>query len=263
MPRPLTDASEATCSILVVSCDKHCDLWTPFFTLFRRYWADCEMPVYLGTNRARSDQAITLNAGNDEAWSRRLRFFLQNIETDYVLLLLEDFFLDQPVSNALVNAQLARLHGLNGICIRLFPNPPADYFHNGVGVLHARAAFRVSLQAAIWNRSRLLEILVDEESPWDFELGGSKRSQAWASGFYCVEEPVIHYQHVVERGEWFRASARLYGAQNIGCNFQARAVMSRLKTWKKKPAHFLRRLRNQARSRWLCLRYPEKLPHAG
>jgi hypothetical protein len=221
------------------------------------------MPVYLGTNTAQTNYVQTLNAGEDEAWSRRFRFFLQNIDTDYVLILLEDFFLDQPVSNAAVNSQLAQLHALEGISVRLFPNPPADYFQNGLGVLHRLAAFRVSLQAAIWNRSRLLEILVDEESPWDFEICGSRRSQAWPSGFYCVQEPVIHYQHVVERGEWFRASARLYRSQNVGCNFQARAVMSRLKTWKKKPANFLRRLQNKARSRWLCLRYPENLPHAG
>ena len=44
--------ARSDCSILVVSCDRYRDLWTPFFTLFQRYWPDCDMPVYLGTNCA-------------------------------------------------------------------------------------------------------------------------------------------------------------------------------------------------------------------
>jgi hypothetical protein len=256
-----TGGSDLSCSILVSSCDQYRDLWIPFFTLFARHWPDCNMPVYLGTNCARFEHAsvATLNAGDDQAWSRRLRFCLEKLTTDYVLLLLEDFFLDQPVSNRAVAEQLDLLRARNGICIRLFPNPPADY----AAVLHTRAAFRVSLQAAIWNRSRLLELLVDEESPWDFEIRGSRRSQRWPSGFYCVSRTVIHYRHVVERGEWFRSAARLYAAQNIGCNFEARPVMGPFKAAFKKLANWLRIFGNKIRSRWLCIRYPERLPNAG
>jgi hypothetical protein len=239
-------------------------LWTPFFTLFGRYWSDCDLPVYLGTNCAQVnfEHVHTLNAGGEEAWSKRLRSLLQTIGTDYVLLLLEDFFLDQTVSNTKVKNHLKILHSLDGVSMRLFPNPPADYFQGGVGVIHNRAAFRVSLQAAIWNRSRLLQLLVDEESIWDFETCGSRRSQAWPSGFYCASEAVIHYQHVVERGEWFRPAARAYDALNVGCDFQARPVMGLLKAWKKKPANLLRRFVNKLRSHWLCIRYPESLSDA-
>ncbi len=89
------------CSILVVSCDRYRDLWAPFFTLFQRYWPDCDMPVYLGANFVQAEFAgvRTLKAGDDESWSKGLRFFLENIQTEYVLLMLEDFFhaaLSQP-----------------------------------------------------------------------------------------------------------------------------------------------------------------------
>jgi hypothetical protein len=265
MQRQQIDESDLSCSVLVVSCDKYRDLWTPFFTLFARYWPDCPMPVYLGTNCARleHENVTTLNAGNDEAWSRRLRFFLQNLNSEYVLLLLEDFFLDRPVSSVEVDAQVRLLRSRDGTALRLFPNPPADYRRGGMGVLHTRAAFRVSLQAAIWNRSRLLELLAGEESPWDFEIFGSQRSRVWPSGFYCVLKPVIHYRHVVERGEWFRSAARFYEPLNIGCNFAARPVMGMFKSGLKKLANWCRRAYNKARSRWLCIRYPERLSNAG
>lgn len=211
------------------------------------------MPVYLGTNSqtAALGGVRFLHAGADERWSWRLRFFLETIETDYVLLLLEDFFLDQTVSSSQFREQLNLLRVLDGTSMRLFPNPPADYIEQGIGVLHSRAAFRVSLQAAIWNRARLLELLVDDESPWDFETSGSVRSQRHATGYFCSGKPVIHYQHVVERGEWFRFSAQQYSAQGIGCDFAARPVMGRLKSWRKKQFNRLRKWGNRARSHWL------------
>jgi hypothetical protein len=222
------------------------------------------MPVYLGTNCAHADVAgvTILNAGEDEAWSRRLRYFLQTIDTSYVLVMLEDFFLDRRVSNAEILRQIELLQRLDGVALRLFPNPPADYFLDGVGILHVQSPYRVSLQAAIWNRRRLMDLLVDEESPWEFERRGSKRSRALSGGFYSVAKAVIHYQHVVERGEWFRSCARRYGAEDIGCDLRVRPVMGILKTCKKRPANLLRRALTKVYSRWICMRYPEKLPDA-
>src|SRR5579875_2993140 len=83
------------CAVLVMSCDAYRDLWNPFFTLFRRYWHDCPWPVYLGTNRLQfADEHVTSLAAGDGPWSERLRFCLQQIEADFVLLLLEDYFFD-------------------------------------------------------------------------------------------------------------------------------------------------------------------------
>lgn len=219
------------------------------------------MPVYLGTNSAQMnlDWVRTLNAGDDDEWSQRLRFFLQNIDTDYVLLLLEDFFFDRLVSSQELNVQLGLLHTLQGISLRLFPNPPANYFHNGLGVLSAGAHYRVSLQASIWNRGHLLDLLVDEETPWEFEWHGSQRSRSLSSGFYCVSKAVLHYWHVVERGEWFLPAARFYATQNIGCDFGARPVMGALKTRKKAFANFARRTLNRAHSYWLHFSGSEKM----
>src|SRR5262249_11393787 len=38
-------------AILVASCERYCQAWRPFFTLFQRYWPDCPYQVFLGTDR--------------------------------------------------------------------------------------------------------------------------------------------------------------------------------------------------------------------
>jgi hypothetical protein len=192
--------------------------------------------------------------GEDKSWSASLRAFLERIPSDYVLLMLEDFFLDRPVDNSSIDECLQTLHSLDGVAMRLFPNPPCDYALAGVpgvGVLHRLAPFRVSLQACLWNRTKLLALLHDDESSWEFETRGTQRARAQADGYYCVRRAVIHYQHVVERGEWFWTAARRYGRAHIGCDFQARPVMGPMRAATKAVGSFARRLANRCYSKWL------------
>src|SRR5438270_12060517 len=90
-----SEGERPSCSVLVLSCDSYSDLWRPFFTLFWRHWPDCPLDVYLGTNSTRYEDArvCSLNAGRGEPWSKRLRYFLNQMDSRYVLIMLEDFFL--------------------------------------------------------------------------------------------------------------------------------------------------------------------------
>jgi hypothetical protein len=222
---------DLTCSVLVVSCDRYSDLWQPFFSQFWRYWPDCPFPVYLGVNqKAYSNARVrVIQAGEDRSWSGNLRFFLNQVDSRYVLPLLEDFFLSKIVRTGEIVHHLAALDGLQGTMLRLVPNPPPnsrirDY--SSFGSLHPLAPYRVSAQAALWNRTGLLGLLDDRDNPWEFESNATARSRMYPDGFFCTYRPLLPYRHVVERGEWFWAAARFYKKQNIGCDFEARPVMT-------------------------------------
>ncbi|MGA8027664.1 MAG: hypothetical protein WB992_11005 [Bryobacteraceae bacterium] len=219
-----------SCAALVVSCDRYRDLWRPFFALFWRYWPDCPFPVYLGSNfETYSDERVTsLTAGEDESWSKNLRFFLNRLDSEYVLLLLEDFFLNRTVSTATLIDHLNALDQLGGSVLRLRPNPPPDIPVRGyptIGSIYRFAPFRVSAQASIWKRLDLLALLRDGESAWEFERQATIRSQSRANGFFCTYAAKLPYRHVVEQGKWFWSAAPLYKKENIGCDFNARLVM--------------------------------------
>ncbi len=254
--RPEQKANAGSCSVLVCSCDAYSDLWTPFFTLFWRNWPDCPYPVYLGANRSHYDdpRVQTLQAGSDESWSKSLRLFLNRIDTEYVLFLLEDFFLTQRVSTAEINRHLEALHAFSGTALRLFPNPPPDRRANGhdsIGSIHYLAPFRVSAQAGIWNRAALLNLLRDGENAWEFELNATARSRSNPDGFYCTLRPVLPYVHVVERGRWFPHAARRFREANIGCNFEARSIMPASMAATKAVHSVFQGVANRMRNLWL------------
>ncbi len=228
-----------------------------FFRFFGKYWPDCPFPVYLGTQTLEADVhgVTTLLAGPDESrpvvsdWSGSLRRFLNQLDSENVLLMLEDFFLSKTVSTANVLEQLAALRSLAGTVLRLHPSPPptinAGKDYPGIGEQHRLAPFRVSLQASIWNRQGLLALLREGETPWAFEILGTFRSQAQPRGFYCTFHREIQYRHVVEQGQWFWAAARHYRRKRIGCDFKAREVMDPLTATRKILLKGLRRSRER------------------
>jgi hypothetical protein len=227
---PGVAARSASCAVLVMSCDAYRDLWTPFFTLFWRYWPDCPFPVYLGTNRACFDHPrVRSLAAGDHEWSNRLRSHLSEIETEYVLLLLEDYFFTEPISTEKIVEALCSLERLSGTVLRLYPVPGPDEPVSGysnIGRIAPLASYRVSTQASIWNKMNLPKLLQEEESIWDFERRGSRRSRCLLNGFYSTYRTVLPYRQVVERGKWFRSAAKDFKGQQIGCDFTARPVMS-------------------------------------
>jgi hypothetical protein len=219
------------CAILVPSCDDYADLWRPFWTQFWRHWPDCPFPVYLGSNALTYDDArvTTIPASGGRNWTNRVREQIRAIDSTYVLLILEDFFMRSRIQTADVLRCLESAEALDAAAIRLIPRPGPDVAVEGyanLGRILPGAPYRVSTQAAIWRRDVLLDLMRDGESIWEFELKGSERSRAVSREFYGVFQPVLTYRHhVVERGRWFRHEARRFGRMNIGVDFARRPIM--------------------------------------
>lgn len=241
-PLQVTEGVVPSCAVLVVSCDKYRDLWQPFFNLLWKYWPDLPFHVYLGTNNETytDERVTTLLVGTDHSWSRNLRWFLQQIDTDYVLTLFDDFFLEENIQTANLLQHLRELRELDGTVLRLFPKPGPDRPVPGrrtIGAIHPKAPYRVSAQPAFWHRTKLLEMLRDEEDAWEWEWNGTERSRS-SPGFFATYQALLPYRHVVERGQWFWSAARDLRRQNVGCDFEARPVMGPLTAAKKATNRF-------------------------
>ena len=89
-------------SIIFCTCDAYADLWNGFFKLFRKYWPDFDGEIILNTERKAFQYeglniSAPLNCGNDVSWSDRLAMSLDRASGEYVLIMLEDFYLKAPV----------------------------------------------------------------------------------------------------------------------------------------------------------------------
>ncbi len=243
-------------AVVISSCDRYSDLWKPFFTLLFRYWPDCPWPLYLQSNHQTFDdtRVTTIAVGDDSDWSTGFARFLDQVPHRYVVVLMEDYLLTKPVRTAELSA-LARTAGsLDAACLRLFPCPGPDRplsDHPGLGEIAVGAAYRLSLQAALWDKAALAALLVPGESAWELELKGSGRADRVARPFLSVERsPTADYALPyfctgVEKGRWLRPALRLCRREGIAIDLARRPAEPLLFDWVRRAGHghWLPRLR--------------------
>ncbi|CAD6491158.1 MAG: hypothetical protein FFODKBPE_00095 [Candidatus Argoarchaeum ethanivorans] len=227
------EASANNVAILVTSCDKYQDIWEPFFTLFFRYWQDCPYPVYLGTNRLKYDhgRVKTIAVGDETDWSSDFRSMLEQIPQPYVIVLIEDYLLTQHIDTTMIEELITYMGDKGAGCLRLYPCPGPDLPCSDnplVGEISKGADYRLSLQAAIWDKQVLLELLREGESAWELEINGSKRTSDLDAPFLSVigDSPIPYFCTGVVKGKWVKEAVKLCATEGIKVDLTARSMQT-------------------------------------
>jgi hypothetical protein len=237
-------------AIVIPSCDKYSDLWRPFFFFFNKYWPDCPYPIYLLGNNLRydDDRVITLQLGQDISWSANLMKALDAINYQRILILLEDYFLMEPVNGGLINQYDTIMQREKIAYIRLVPMPPPDKdseFDVRLGIINKGSASKTSLQAAIWDRDSLLYVLERTGSPWEFEIKGSKISSEIVAPFLSVKNqpdaiPMRYYATAVVQGKWMPGAIRMCMREGVPIDSTKRPMYSNFELSKKRVRRWIR-----------------------
>ena len=211
-------------ALIVVTCDKYSDLWYPHCELLSKFWPDCPFRRFIITNEKLFNHPFveTLPIGPDRSWSDSLRQAVLSVPQKYVLLLQEDFLIEQVVNSDLLVETLQRWSQAGGKYLRLATSPrPKGVKKHRLGgnivEIPPESPYRISNQASIWEKGLLLELLVPGESPWQMETAGSVRSVDKGRVFFNVEKSLLcyHPHGALVKGKWRRSAARKCRQQGI------------------------------------------------
>lgn len=206
-------------AVYISSCDRYSDLWAPCIQLLGKHWSDCPYEIFLGCDQLADsfDGVTVLRAGAGKTWSGAIRAHLTQLSHRWVLVMLDDFWLRRRISSARIEHLRGQMVACGAAMLRLNPRPGGrDDISGikGVRICDLESEYAICLQAAIWDRSVLLELLCDDESAWDFEARARIRARDTDRRFLCTvnnEWPsgsgIFH--HVVEKGCWI-PTERLY-----------------------------------------------------
>ena len=195
-------------SVYFASWDGYADLWEGVFHEFFEYWPDCPYPVYVGSNsvQADNDNVLTLKSkNNSQNWSCRVVKHLSMIDSKYVLLMLDDYFLSGAVDTSKIERVLSYMDAFDAHMVRLHPLPKPDKGVPGckeLGLINVGSVARVNTQPSIWKRDTLISLIKDDESLWEFEINASVRSNHYSGGFFSSWDPLITYNETIKNGLW-------------------------------------------------------------
>ena len=249
-------------TIFVNTSDSFEDCWEPFFKLFKLFWPDCPYPIVLNTE-TKDYQYEGLNitcsmvaAGESGriGWSECLMRALDVIETPYILYLQEDYFLEAPVRAHVLGSLLDEMKAPNIGAIRLSGSDGVGPFHeigsNLIVEVDKGAKWRLSLQAALWRKSLLRELIRKHETPWQLESYGSFRTRRFKEKICCVNHEIFsapgneifpYTPTGVIAGGWVQNIVEpLFAKHKIDIDFSVRGFHVHGKRTKKRKAFLLR-----------------------
>lgn len=232
-------------TILVNSCDKYEDAWEPFFKILKINWPECEQYRIILNTETKVYNCDFLNietvcGGKERTWSERLKFALSHIETDFILYMLEDFFLLEKVSHDTFLEALDVIKkgdvgyiGLKYQEKREYRNPDdEDNTQRFINKDKVVSVNRINSMTALWKKSWLETLIRDHETPWEFELYGSERSRRTPEKVLIINNSDgacpcvfnynvdIQYGHGLTCGGWLPKNIELFEKYGIKVNFE-------------------------------------------
>ena len=219
--------------ILVISCDAYSDVWDTFFKSFHKQWANCPLKLNLLSNNKSYDlyNVNTIKVGEDISWSDNLLKGIQDLKNDYILVLLEDLFLNNKISNNYFNQISDWVNKNDPNYLRLCISNKPNYFDNLIGEIPQFTPYKTSIMPSIWKKSVLQDLLEEGESAWDFEIEGSKRAHLY-DGFYAVYNDFIKYENGIIKGKWRRSIVKENYNYDLNEKDLSRPIMTLVEEYK-------------------------------
>jgi len=185
--------------------------------LFRKNWPDCPFELVLLTEtRMGHGFDRIIKAGKGKSWSRMLYDALSVINTPYVLMLMNDYYLNAPVDTQLILKRLKEAKQANALNYRLCPEPPRAV---------KNTAYSISCKAGIWNREFMRDLASKTDSAWEFERRGSFMFDENDKRPLMVSKKLeFPFLDSVHKGYWEPAAVKLLAAERIDVDYSVRGT---------------------------------------
>lgn len=233
-------------TVVFIGYDGYSDMWNDCINLFNKFWKDCPYKILFVNNEKQVewDNVTVLHAGKDAEWSKKVNLALENCDSKYICLLLEDFLVGKSIDINIIENTLnfmdeedIRYYKLTNMN-RVFKNH--DPIYKDFKFLHTipqSDEYGISLQAAIWNKKFLKELLGDENyNAWKFEFARVKESVGKENipqiGCVYDERNILNLQHGVIQSKYLPGTINYFKKIGIELNIE-REIMSKTQCFKR------------------------------
>jgi hypothetical protein len=218
--------------IFVPSCSRYSATWQPHLAFMRMFWPDCPWPRVLVTDvldrpdRAKGFEEVHV-VGRDLGWCQNFRDALAKYDDDVLMMTLDDFWCDVPVSTSRIQyAEMYMRNYRNVGCFKVYGSDPATVkiVNNEWGEVPRGSPYRISTCQSLWRKDYIDAILAKFTYPGDWERFGSILSDdmpekvlgpvegpGWMSGCYSAIQRQCWTVKPIERARELKIPVELDG----------------------------------------------------
>lgn len=245
------NASTTDITILLTTSDKYSDAWQPFMHFWNINCQKLNFPIVINSEtkifETDNPNIRTHLSKPNLPWSKRMINCLKTIKSKYVLLCLEDYFIQSSVDEEIFFAAVDTMENDKNIGVIQFAiDIPCRYdksvivnkYFSPVPILKADRHThngRIYCVLSLYRTDYLKKLLVPTESPWEFEIYGTLRSQYFKEKVYREREDhkrcfnyLIEpkYGYGISRGKWLPKNVELFQKFNIDVDFSNIGILS-------------------------------------
>ena len=229
-------------AMMVVSCDAYSLLGNIYFDLQERYmnWFEYDRFFVLEKRDFFRNGVKTIKCGDDCNWSGKVLRALEHIPHKYILFMLEDYFIGKDVDREKFLYALQVMKN-NNLKYYKITNLPKLKKHSSIepylSDIPSNKRYGINLQAAIFEREFLIEILAGEDrSAWKTETDlldkVTDKYEHNLTGCVVDRRNIIDVHNGVIKGKWVPETINYFQKHNYKIPLGNREVLS--KTWMSK-----------------------------
>ncbi|MCT8876896.1 hypothetical protein [Shewanella xiamenensis] len=218
----LNDKSyNADLTIVVNTCDSYSDVLSLFFAAFFEHWPNCGFDVVINTEKNSyvnyPANIHNYKPGKFNSWGDRLLQTLESINTEFVLVLYDDFILEKDIDETEIKAIIDFMKLNSSAAVFYLVNTSLPY--NMLGDTTEKfvelldySDFKLNSFPAVWRRTDLMKYTGRNDNPWAWEVFGSYRTYNDGKKFYSLtsaSDDIYHYDYsrggAIYRGKWVKS----------------------------------------------------------
>jgi hypothetical protein len=194
-------------TLLIGTCDVYSALWDNFVTMMGYHWQVSCPKIVVTENKQFEYKGYNTHSPGNLQWSDRMLSALNNINTKYVLFILEDYFLTENITQEEILFHIDFLEEVQGNKVEIgIKSTGLTYLDEKQW--RGRAFYKVSpnsqylttIQPSIWKTDHLKKCMKKNWTPWQFEIEGTKCINGTENRTYLMPRKKTIYWNAVRRG---------------------------------------------------------------
>jgi hypothetical protein len=220
-------------SILISTCDKFSDLWEAHIDLYLKNWHGGFCKTYLVTDKATTrhfEDVKIIVADNGLDFPMRIKYALDFIETPYVLLTLDDYFLFKNVYNEKIKYLVDCCETQSIDYLLLYDRRMTKEKHyksiETITPIDLNKKYALTLYPAIWSVEFLRKTVPGNLSPWHYEVSLTQAAIKENANCQFSQAGTFDILDVIRKGKVLHKAKHYFTQNNI--NIGDRPTISRI-----------------------------------